>query len=126
MEKKIVTLISTFLLITTLTFAQANNTSIPVNMNAEHDRMIALLQKSDKVVLPENVTTTLKDYAKLKGLNEQSALRNAILLKPIFDTNLLLADRLFACEIVKRACENPYSSIPKSIIIDMIKELTTK
>jgi rRNA-processing protein FCF1 len=125
MNKRISFMLLVGIFSASIAFSQAPAVA-PVNRNADHDRMIMLIQKSDKIVVPETVIEELKSFAKLKGYNEQAVLRNVILLRPMYDKTLSKEDRLFACAMVKRASENTNASIPTSIATNMIKELSTK
>jgi hypothetical protein len=125
MNKRISFMLLVGIFSASIAFSQTQ-VAAPINRNADHDRLIMLIQKSDKVVVPESVIVALKNFAMLKGYNEQSVLRNVILLRPMYDKNLSKEDRLFACAMVKRASENTNASIPTSIPTNMIKELSTK
>jgi hypothetical protein len=122
MNKKVVLFTIASMFLASIAFSQAP----AVNPNAEHDKMIGLIQKSEMLPVPEFVTVALKKFAKEKGYDEKAILRNALLLSPIYNTSLTKEERLFACKIALRACENTYATIPASLVTKMMNEISSK
>jgi hypothetical protein len=124
MKKKAILLIIANMFLMSVAFCQSSTTA--VNPNADHDRMIALIQKSESLPTPEFVSIALKKFAKEKGYDENAVLRNRLLLCPIYNTSLSKEDRLFACRIALRACENVNATVPKSLVENMMNEISKK
>lgn len=126
MNKKIMMVAIATMLFASISFAQTSNEVNVAKINADHDRMIALIQKSEKLPIPDYVTEELKKFAKQKGYNEQSVLRNYMLLCPIYNTSLTNDDRLFACKIATNACTYGNAYIPISLVNKLKEDILKK
>lgn len=126
MNNKIMMMTIATMLFASVSFAQTLNEVDVAKINADHDRMITLIQKSEKLPVPEYVTEELKKFAKQKGYNEQSVLRNYMLLCPIYNTDLTADDRLFACKMATKACTNENAYIPISLVNKLKDEILKK
>lgn len=97
-----------------------------VNPNADHDRMYRIVTESNSVEVPAFAIAALKNLAKTKGYSEPAVLRNAMILKPLYNKSLSKNDRLFAAQILMRMCDNPANTIPVELVSDAVKELSKK
>lgn len=122
MNKKAILFAMASILFVSVAFCQASIKK----PNEDHDRMFALIQKSESLPVPAYVTLALKRFAKEKGYDEKAVLRNALLLSPIYNTTLSIEDRLFACKIALRATENTNATLPGSLVTQMMNEISKK
>lgn len=71
----------------------------PKSPNFKHDKMLDMVIQSNNTLLPDSVTLQLKDFAQKSGLLEANVMRNQALIRPIFNENFSVEDRLWACKI---------------------------
>ncbi|NOU39235.1 MAG: hypothetical protein HOO89_11005 [Ferruginibacter sp.] len=124
MMKKIMLLLMLQFCIAMVSFSQTTK-KVEENPNADHDRMVLLMQKSEQIELPIEVIDAFKKHAALKGYDEKSVLRSAVIVKPLYNKAISKEDKLFVCSIIKRMTESQYSAIPASVEEKIYKELTT-
>ena len=81
-----------------------SQTGIPnQNPNAEHDRMYALLVKSEALTLPDSVTTLLQAHAERNHLDPLVVMKYSVFLKILYNPAITNAEKLDACDFGKRA-----------------------
>lgn len=95
-----------------------------VNPNADHDRMLRIVTESNNVEMPAAATAALRTFAKTKGYSEPAVMRNAILLRPLYNKSLSKDDRLFAAQVLLRMCDNPGTTIPPELVSNAVKEIS--
>ena len=93
MFKRVFFVVSMFLL-SVCAFSQTQQ----VNPNAEHDRIVELIIKSYQVVLPDSITAKLKSFAREKNFPENEVMKNSVFLKTLYNENISIPDRLYACQ----------------------------
>jgi hypothetical protein len=122
MNKKMVLMTFIGMAFSVLSFCQTS--TAVVNPNAEHDRMYRLVLQSEKNETPSFVVDALKAFAKEKGYEEKSVLRNAIIFKPLYNKNVSKEDKLFVTKILMKMCENPQTTIPVNLVAKAINDIS--
>ena len=83
------------------------------NPNFVHDKLEELSAKSlHTIILPDSVTQLLINYARNKNLEYQLVLRNSYMFKVLYNENLSIDDRLFACKYYILANSDLYQYSP--------------
>ena len=81
-----------------------SQTGIPnQNPNAEHDRMYALLLKSEGISIPDSVRSTLLAHAERNHLDPRVVTKYSVFLKILYNPVITDAEKLDACDFGKRA-----------------------
>ncbi len=123
MNRKLLLLL--FVLIFTLNKIFSQTPLGAANPNFVHDKITEFYTKSVDVKLPDSVYTILKNYAHNKNFNEFSVLRNDYMFKVLYNKNISIEDRLYACNFfIKSNMTETYSYVPiyflKALQLDLI------
>ena len=123
MSKKLLTLFIISILVLNKSYCQAPLGA--ANPNFVHDKITDFYTKSVEVKLPDSVYTILKNYARNKNYNEFSVLRNDYVFKVLYNKNISIGDRLYACNFfIKSNITETYSYVPiyflKALQLDLI------
>lgn len=95
-------------------------------VNSDHDKFIGLYQKSVAVALPDSVYNILKNFAFVKSYPESTVLKNEYMLKVIYNNELSISDRLYACDFLSKQYAAPQSYVPVFLIDEMKNSLILK
>lgn len=91
------------------------------NPNYIHDKLHDLGIKSYGRVLPDSLTQILKNYAQNKNLDYMSVLKNSYVFQVLYNENLSINDRLFACKYYILSNSGMYQYAP----LYLLKEIET-
>ncbi len=98
-----------------------SQTGIPnQNPNAEHDRMYALLVKSEAFPLPDSVRTMLLAHAERNHLDPRVVMKYSVFLKILYNPAITNAEKMDACDFGKRAY-GEMNIFPPAIFSDFVK-----
>jgi hypothetical protein len=108
--------------ISTATLGQ-NTTDKP---NALHDKLHGILSKSFEVQLPKKVLDALKAHAIQNNLDIKIVMRSALWLKPVYNENLTLDERLFFANHALKSVGKSDFTLPVYLFQEVIDKLNTK
>jgi hypothetical protein len=86
------------------------------NSLTNSDRYTIIFGKSDAVRLPDSITIKLKEFALKNKYEEIFVMKNATLLKPLFNNSLSMEDRIYAADYLLALYNKPMSYIPLYLI----------
>ena len=124
--KKLLFLISMFLLFFMANaFAQPNNTTIK-NANDDHDKITNLMVSSKDVILSDSIIKVLKLHVIKVNLHESLVMKCSFFLKMVYNEKLTNAERIDACKYGLKLYDNADQALPLILFTTMIKKLESK
>jgi Na+-transporting methylmalonyl-CoA/oxaloacetate decarboxylase gamma subunit len=86
------------------------------DINKDSRRFIEIATKSDAVKVPDSINVILTKFAQANKLWEPGVLKNAMMLKPLFNNALSMEDRLYASDYLMKLYNDPKSLVPVALI----------
>jgi hypothetical protein len=121
MRKKMIGLLLLSSIFSVTVYSQVKNESAIQNAYAQ--KMSDMFAKSKDVVLPDSVYTILKNIAFNTGISEKLAVKQAYILKMIYNTSFSKEDRILACDHILRYYSSPGNIIPLFLVTEMKNKL---
>ena len=111
----------------TFSFSYCQAPLSATNPNFVHNKLTELMIKSQSAVhLPDSVTQILINYARNKNLEYQLVLRNSYMFKVLYNENLSVDDRLFACKYYIEANSELYQYAPLYFLKELQNSLIAR
>lgn len=124
MKKMIALTIVLLALFSVPAFCQTQQSLVEQDLHAQ--KLTAIYTKSSEVILPDSVYRILKNFAFTTGQQEALILKQAYIVKMVYNTQLSKADRLMVCDELIRQNSRPGAGIPVFLIQNMKNLLTSQ
>ncbi len=90
------------------------------------DRFTIIYSKCDGIRLPDSISIKLKEFALKNSYEELFVIKNATLLKPLFNNSLSKEDRIYAADYLMALYNKPMSYIPLYLIEEIKANIITQ
>ncbi|MEJ7611662.1 MAG: hypothetical protein WKF88_10835 [Ferruginibacter sp.] len=124
MKKTIIACFVLLALYSAPAFSQTGTTHEEQNRYAQ--KLTSIFNKSSEIVLPDSVYRILKDYAFTTGQQEALILKQAYIVKMVYNTEVSREDRLMVCDELIRQNSRPGAGIPVFLFQNMKTLLTSQ